>query len=416
MIYHYLPIVILLVLTLISAFYASSETAYFSVPTARIQFWRKSRDKRKQMVANLLAHSRQLLVLIFILNTLVNVLIQNAASDLSDTIGQGWILKVAIPFGLILIFGEFLPKYLGRINSERIAIFAAPFYTKVEKLTAPIQRAITHLAELLARLFFFFLKPAPPLTPNEVEGVIATCETHNILSLEEGSLLRQSLDFERKSARDIMTPRSEMNALKRSTLSKKAVKEALQHEVQSLLVIDEEIDRPIGALSSRELLFIQSGNVDKALKTAPQQLFFVPEVMSARRLLHEFSEKQASIACVVDEHGTISGFIEKQDLTKKLLQFQPAKENSAPWKHQSITVSGTTPLETINSLFGTSISSEHHTATIGGWLAEVLDEVPTPGASHITPGFIFTVLSANETRVLQVFIQKRLPSRKGQRG
>jgi len=402
MISLFFPILILFVLTLISAFYASSETAYFSVPTARIQFWKKSSDRRKRMVASLLAHSRQLLVLIFILNTIFNVLIQNAASDLSDTFGQGWILKVAIPFGLILIFGEFLPKYLGRINSERIALFAAPFYTRVERLTAPIQRAITHLAEVLARLFFFFLKPDPPLTPQEVEGVIATCETHNILSPEEGSLLRQSLEFERKLARDVMTPRFEISAIKKSSLPK-----AKGHLQRGTLIIDEEIDRPIGALSSREILLFQAGRTEEAQKAASEQLFFVPEVMSARRLLGEFSERQACMACVVDEHGTVSGFVENRKLTQKLLQFQPVKEKSVAWQQQSIAVSGTTTLDTINSLFGTSITSDHHTATIGGWLAEVLDEVPSPGASYITERFIFRVLSADEKMVKQVFIQKR---------
>jgi len=398
---YYLPIILLFTFTLISGFYASSETAYFSVPTARIQFWRKSSDRRKRMAATLLSHSRQLLVLIFILHTIINVLIQNTASDLSDTFGQGWILKVAIPFGLILIFGEFLPKYLGRINSERIALFAAPFYTRVEKFTAPIQRAITHLAEVLARLFFFFLKPEPPLTPKEVEGVIMTCETHNILSPEEGSLLRQSLEFERKSARDVMTPRFEMRAIKRSQLSQ------LNKIQTGTLIIDEEIDRPIGALSSKEVLLFQANRTDDALSSASRELFFVPEVMSARRLLQEFSERGASMACVIDEHGTVSGFVEKQKLAQKLLQFQPLKEKEIAWQQQSIAVSGTTPLETINSLFGTSITSPYHTATIGGWLSEVLDDVPSPGASYITDNFIFRVLSADEKQVKQVFIQKR---------
>jgi putative hemolysin len=402
----------LVVLTLFSAFSSASETAFFSLPIGRVRQWRTSSDHSRRLVSHLLAHARYLLVLIFMLNTLLNVLIQNVASDMADLFGGGYVQKVGIPLCLILIFGEFLPKYLGMLASETLAVHAAPFFSFLERTTSPLQRIITFTAETLSRIFFFFLKPDPPLAPKELEGIIETCETKGVLSPEEASLIRYSLEFESKEARELMTPRSEMPAIKRSLLTKEAIVSSLRSSPRSsILLIDETMDHPIGALSAHEALLFQTGDVNATLSAATRELFFVPESMSARKLLQEFSERSAAMACVIDEHGTITGFIESDDIAKTLLGFPQKKSGLIPMssrmKQKSIIVPGTTPLGTVNALFRTSLASSYHSATIGGWLIEMLDGIPSIGASFVKQDLVFRVLSADEKMIKQLFIQKK---------
>ena len=402
----------LAVLTLFSAFSSASETAFFSLPIGRVRQWRNSDDRRRRLVFQLLAHSRSLLVLIFMLNTFLNVLIQNVASNTADLFGGGYIEKVGVPLCLILIFGEFLPKYLGMLSSEPLSLRAAPFFSLLKRLTVPLQRVITSSAETLSRIIFFFLKPDPPLTAKELEGVITTCQANGVLSPEEASLIRYSLEFEGKEARELMTPRSEMPAIKRALLSKEAIVSALRSSNRSsILVIDETIDHPIGAVSAHEALLFLTGDVVATLSSAARELFFVPEAMSARKVLQEFSERRAAMACVIDEHGTISGFIESDDIAKTVLGFPQKKSGLIPtnarYKQKSIIVPGTTPLETINSLFDTSLSSNYHSATVGGWLIEMLDVIPQIGTTYTTHELVFRVLSSDDKMVKQLFIQKK---------
>ena len=402
----------LVALTFFSAFCSSSETAFFSLPSGRVRLWRDSPDRRRRLVAQLLAQSRYLLVLIFMLNTALNVLLQNVASDMFDRTGGGWILKVGVPLALILVFGEFLPKYFGMMCSEPLALRSAPFFFHLERIIAPLQRAVTSSAETLSRIIFFFLKPEPPLTSKELEGVIETCEEKGVLSPEEASLIRYSIEFENKEARELMTPRSEMVALKQSRLTKEAIVARVRGSSRnSILLIEETIDQPVGVITGHEALLFQSGDVAGALSSAARQLFFVPEAMSARRLLQEFSERRASMACVMDEHGTISGFIDAFGAAKILLGFEQKKELLLPsidsMKQESIIVPGTTSIGTINTLFHVDLSSEYHVATIGGWLTEMFDGIPPSGTSFVTDDFIFRVLSADDKMVKQLFIQKR---------
>ncbi len=412
MIELWLQIGVLCVLTLCAGFSSAAETAFFSLPIGRVRQWRTSDDRNRRLVSGLLAHSRHLLVLIFMINTIFNVLIQNVASDMADLHDGGYLEKVGIPLFLILVFGEFLPKYLGMLSSEALAIKSAPFFTVLGRITAPLQRIITASAETLSRIFFFFLKPEPPFTPKELEGIIETCETQGVLSPEESSLIRYSLEFEEKEARELMTPRSEMPAIKRSLLTKEAVIHAMRaSDRSSVLVIDETIDNPIGAIGTHEALLLQAGDISAMFASTAQQLFFVPETMSARALLQEFSERRASMACVIDEHGTIAGFIESSEIAKQLLGFPQKKSGILPstsrMKNKSIIVPGNTPIDTINALFGASLASKYHSATIGGWLVEMLDDIPAIGTTYSIDILVFRVLAADEKTVKQLFIQKK---------
>ena len=203
-----------------------------------------------------------------------------------------------------------------------------------------------------------------------------------------------------------------MPALKRSLLSKKSfIAKVKEGSKQAILIIDETPDRPLGAVSGREALLFEAEGLDAVLAAAERKIFFVPEAMPARKLLEEFSERRAAIACVTDEHGSITGYIEAEDLAKTLLGF-PHKRNGVtlepePSRSKSIVVSGDTPLTEINAHFHIHLMSEYHSATIGGWLEEMLDEIPPEGTSYSTNELAFRVLSANDKMVLQLFIERK---------
>lgn len=399
-------------LTLVSGFFSLTETAFFSLPGARVHSWRHSTLPRRRLVARLLAKSHYLLVLIFMLDSTADIFLQNVASDLFDNFGGSWFLKIGVPLILILIFGEFLPKYFGMIWNESFALYVAPLYVFLERFTAPLQKVITIIAETLSRFFFFFLKPEPHLSPKELETAIQACETNKILTPEEASLITHTLFLEKKLARELMTPRSEMRTLKKSLLTPSYLHTIISSTKHSdLLIVDETTDRPIGVLSNKNVRYIDS--IELLLHHAAKDLFFVPEVMSTRRLLLEFSARRALIACVVDEHGSLSGYIEKQKLLQKMLGFSSKQETGSSLlalrpNQKSITLPGTTPLETVNSLFGSSLTSKYHTTTIGGYLTELFNDIPPVGASMTAEDLFFRILSSSPKVIQQVYIQKNV--------
>ncbi|MBS0654843.1 MAG: DUF21 domain-containing protein, partial [Verrucomicrobia bacterium] len=206
MIYHGLAIALL---TLLSAFCSCSEVAFFSLSSSRIKSYRSSRDPSKRRVARLLKRSTSLLVTIFMINTIVNVLLQNVSSDLFEQFG-GWILKVGLPLVLILTFGELLPKYIGLLHNEPLAVASAPSLEILQKITTPFRLVITEGSNFLSRLLFFFLKAGKPPTSEELRHILQNQSGKGLLHQDEAELIFGVLSLEGKQAKEIMLPYSSM--------------------------------------------------------------------------------------------------------------------------------------------------------------------------------------------------------------
>ena len=401
-----------LILTAISAWFAASETAFFSLPASKVKFWKLSTEEEKQHVAYLLSYSKRLLVLIFMLNTVVNILLQNTVSETFDLLHGSPILKIVTPVIIILMFGEFFPKYLGLLYGESLALKAASSFIFLERLFLPIQKVITAIAETLSKTLFFFLKKEPPLVKNELESILKHCEKLGVLSPQEAIFVHATVDFDRKEARDIMTPRSALSYLTLSNLRIGNIQEYREKtEKTSILLVEETIDNPIGAILGVQALFLASNRKEEALSTAKKQIFFAPETMPTHKLVDEFARKGAHIACIVDEHGTLSGCVFREDIRESLLGFHTKKgfihKVSEQIQDKSMVLPGSTPLSTVNELLHLSLESKYHTATLSGFLVEKLDMIPPSGTCYATQNVEFRVISSSEKTINFVFVQHK---------
>src|SRR5262245_32706593 len=169
-------IIAIVLLTLASGFASCSEVAFFSLPSSKVRSFRSHSDPRRRLVAKILGRSKSLLVTIFMYNTIANVLLQNTSSDLFSDTANGWILKVGLPLLLVLILGELIPKHLGLIHNERLALHFAPYVEWLEWIITPFRVLLTNIASFASRLVFFFLKAEPALSKEELQHILDSSE------------------------------------------------------------------------------------------------------------------------------------------------------------------------------------------------------------------------------------------------
>src|SRR5438105_7780172 len=129
---------ILIVLILCAAFLSGSETALFSLSPLTIKSYRNTTDPRLKLISFLMQHPRDVLVTIMMLNIFANILIQNTVSTIFDPF-ESWGLKVGLPLGLTLIFGELLPKSFALPNHTLIAYYVAPVIGAITRILRPIR-------------------------------------------------------------------------------------------------------------------------------------------------------------------------------------------------------------------------------------------------------------------------------------
>ena len=157
MIESFVLIPFLVFLILLSGYFSGSETALFSLSPMRIKTYRLSDDPKKQLIARLLKNPRDLLVTVFMLNTVVNIVLQNVFSSIFG-IESSWLLKVGIPLVLTLVFGEIIPKTLCMENNTFVSYHTATSINFFHQIMSPFRKMAISVTAPVSRFLFFFLK------------------------------------------------------------------------------------------------------------------------------------------------------------------------------------------------------------------------------------------------------------------
>ncbi len=397
-----------LILLVLSAICSSSEIAFFSLSNVRLRIYRTSSDPNKKSIAKLLEDSKDLLITIFIVNTIVNILVQNISSDI--LLNAGLLLKIGVPLILVLIFGELLPKYLGLIYNEQIALFFANAVTHIHKFLAPIRTLVKKTTSFYAKLLFFFLKIDQPLSQHELERIVEKAEKKKVLKKEEAILLRSFFRVEKKPIRDIMILKSSMPLFKTTEPLTKLVHLFTSQESDEIPYCDDSEEKILGMITAKDFVaFRTSIETTRDLQKIVKQPIFFPEGTPCKSVIAKMHARNIHSAIVVDEYGSTQGFVTLELLCSKLVPFDIPKEEKNPeYKRllkDTIIANGTMPLELLNELFETHLMSQYHQITLGGWLTEEFGSIPQSGTKLEKADLLFRVLSSDETKVRSVFVQ-----------
>ena len=249
--YEAILLLILILLLFASAYYSAAETALFSLPLTRIKAYQYSTSPRHRLIAHLVLEPRNLLVTVFMLNTLVNILIQNTMSHMFGTTAS-WVLKVGVPFLLLLIIGEIIPKNIGLLNNVKIANLVAPSINFSQKFIAPVRDLIVKITAPISRWMFFFLKPEESISKEEIKHVLKTSEEKGVLQPEEAELVWGYLNLEDETAKSLMRPKNDILYYDINEPLSKLLYLFVEQQCSRLPVCDKTLDHVLGILTARQ--------------------------------------------------------------------------------------------------------------------------------------------------------------------
>lgn len=403
-------IVLLLILIFFSAYTSLSETALFSLSSAKIKTYKQESDSRKQVIAKLLANPKDLLITLIILNTVVNILIQNVVSTIFGSFSL-WILNVGVPLALTLIFGEVLPKSIGLANNDRLSLKVAPSVDIIQKLMYPIRVALTKITNAVSRLLFFFLRKEEEISVGELEHALDTSRQSGVLNEDEAELVRGFLHLQKASVKQLMRPREEVIYFDLESSIEELISLFVDKECSRIPVCKEGLDNVIGVVTSR-LFFLHRYEIKKTedLVRILQKPYFAPESIAAKSLLRKMYEKEIDLAVLVDEYGSVSGLISIEDLIEtvigEIVDRRDEKHLFTRSGEDVLIASGKLELATLFDIFGINLISENQMVTLGGWLTEQWGDIPKAGAKLEKQGFLFHVLASEPNRVKRIYVRR----------
>jgi CBS domain containing-hemolysin-like protein len=215
-----------------------------------------------------------------------------------------------------------------------------------------------------------------------------------------------------KTARQVMVPRSQMQALDLEASLEETLASASAAAHTWLPVVRGSLDRVEGLVNVKDLYRLQTRGELEGVSQVQRPVLFVPENVTLEKLLLQFRRRKGQIAIVVDEHGGTSGIVTLADVVAELVgdvaqlgrQVEPTK--SLPGGRMELP--GTAQLDDLEHTLEVEFDVDKtEVTTIAGYLMARLGRVPKAGDSHVVGELKIVVVRTEGPRVATVRIEPR---------
>ena len=408
------PLIIALIALLCSAFFSGMEIAFVSSNKVRAEI-EMARGGIINRILNIYYSNREMLISTLLIgNNIANIVYSMAMAKLLTIPLQAYISNPAlllltqtvIATLIILIFGEFVPKTIFRINpNASLRTASIPLYM-IYCVLYPISRFTEWLSALLMKLFGIKINSTRVrlLTVDELDAYlqenIDKREDENKTVEREVKIFENALDFSDTRLRDCMVPRNEIVAVDvEDTTRDDLVKLFTQSGLSKIVVYKESIDDVIGFIQVSEL-FVTT--VD--WKTRLKPVLFAPETLLARKMMQQLMDEKRSMAIVIDEFGGTSGMVTLEDLVEEIFgEIEDEHDRNRLIARQlsetSYEFSGRMEIEEINERFHLDIPESDDYQTIAGYLLNENEAIPNVGEVFDLPPYRFTIERKTAARI-----------------
>lgn len=397
---------------LLSAFFSGMEIAFVSSNrmlaemdkgtsrlTRRLQtfFYKNPND----FVSTMLVGNNIVLVVygIFVARLLDNTIFKGLDPAISVTADT--ILSTLV----VLFTGEFLPKTLFKSNPNKFfSFFVFPAYL-FYLLLWPVSRFSTFLSKILLKI------SGVKVDKDNDDGEFSKVDLDYLVqsSIDKASdnsqiddevrIFQNALEFSDTKVRDCMVPRTEICAVEKSSSLSDLKNIFIESGKSKILVYDNDIDHIIGYIHSLEL-FRNPNDWHNHIRTMP----FVPETMSARKMMQTFLQQKKSLGVVIDEFGGTSGIISLEDIVEEIfgdIEDEHDNSNYIAQKNPdgSYLLSARLEIDKVNDLFSLDIPESEDYMTIGGFILHEYENFPKLNEVVRIGRFEFKIIKNTMTKI-----------------
>ena len=300
-----------LTLLLLSAYFASTETAMMKLNPYRLQSLVNQRHGGAIRCDRLLQRKDRLLGVILIGNNLVNfsaVVIANVLFVRWFGTELGGIITTVTTTFVFLVFAEIAPKTIAAERPERIAFPSAYLLTPLSYAMKYLVIAVNSCANLLVKPFIRQDSDSDALNERDLRTIF---EGETDLPRNRSALMNAFLDIEDLRVEDLMIPRNQIDAIDIQQPVEQIENLFVRTQHARLPVIDGDFEHVLGVLHMSDqysqLQALKRGEADWTTHLEP--IVYIPKSVSVGRQLRKFGQKKYRFGLVVDEFGQVVGVL-----------------------------------------------------------------------------------------------------------
>jgi len=414
---------ILILLTLVfSALFSGLEIAFVSANKLKIEIDRKNKATfSSKILSNFAQMPSRFIGTMLIGNNIALVIYGLLMTEFIShdfiltllDINNPWIIilmQTIVSTFIILVFAEFIPKVVFRINPNFVlhlmALPARFFYI----ILYPLIYIFTGLSEFALKSIagLKILEQKPAFTPVDLDYFIREFSPENEQEnhiKKDIRLFRNAMDFRNVKVRECMIPRTEIIAIE-ETGSMDFVKEAfVTSGLSKILIFSGSVDNIIGYVHSYEM-FGNPASISNVLKP----IMFIPEAMPASDALTLFIKQRKNIAVVVDEFGGTSGIVTIEDIIEEIFgeindEFDKETFFEKKTGENEYIFSGRLEIDYLNEKYYLGIPESEDYNTLAGYIISHYESIPLQNEMISIDRFVFRILQVSEKKIEQVMLK-----------
>lgn len=429
---------VLVLLTLMLAFYVAAEFAAVSVRQSRIQQRAEEGNSLAKRLLPILTDSHRLddYIAASQIGITLSSLIAGAYAQaklapvlrplferlggMQEATAQSTATLVVL-IGLTvfqMILGELVPKSIALQKPTKVALWTVvPMQWSLRILSGFI-RVLNGSGGMILRLMG--VQPAGHRhvhSPDEIEFLIGESGKGGLFKPSEQLRLRHALQLGRRPARELMVPRTQIVALQVDMPLSTALTVATDSPYTRLPVFEDTIDDIIGIVHVRDLAVALSDESEKVeLRTLMRPPLVLPASFTADRLLVKLKEERRTMAILVDEFGGTAGLITVDNILDNLIgdiadEFRPSIAGPERLPDGRVRLPGALLVDEASPWIRTVWPAR--ASTVGGLVTSVLGRLPRPG-DRVTIGGVDVEVERVERRMVLSVIAT--PRRAGPNG
>ncbi|WP_116617185.1 hemolysin family protein [Hallella colorans] len=375
-----LPLVLgIIVSMLFSAFFSGMEIAFVSSNRMLAEMDKEKNRISQKLISFFYRHANGFVSTMLVGNNVVLVIYGILFARFFDnTLFRGLDAGMQVTLNticstlVVLFTGEFVPKTLFKSNPNRLLTFFAPIAFLFYIILWPISKFATFLSKVLMRLVGIRLAKDDDegFTKVDLDYLVQSSidsAPDERLVEDEVKIFQNALDFPDTRVRDCMMPRTEIEAVDMNDCTLEELRQKFVESGKSkIIVYKDDIDHIVGYIHAQEM-FRQPEHWQDHVRTLP----FVPETMTAQKLMRIFLQQKKSLGIVVDEFGGTSGLISLEDIVEEIfgdIQDEHDVENYVAKQIDDgdYILSARLEIDRINEMFNLDLPKSDEYMTLGG--------------------------------------------------
>ncbi|MDB4881483.1 MAG: hypothetical protein JWL95_249 [Gemmatimonadetes bacterium] len=320
--------------------------------------------------------------------------------------GLGTFFALAVVTYGHVVFGELAPRSAALNHPEDFARWLVPPLLVFAWLVSPFTWLLNKSAAFVLRLFGQTAVSGEENvhSADELRILVEQSQEVGVLERQDAALIEGVFEFSEKNAREVMTPRTAIDALDMETTFDDAVSFVIETQRSRYPVYEESIDNIVGLVLAKDLIpVLRALPKEFTLDRIMRPILVVPGSREVEEVLADFKRRKEHLAVVLDEYGGTAGIVTMEDLLEEIVgeildEHDDPELLTTTTPDADVLIPGTMNIGELNERFGLDIPDDEYT-TIGGYIFGALGRLPVVSDRVTASHAVFTVKSMDKRRI-----------------